>query len=273
MNTRHPDALTSIGLLLSTLADTTRRTIYETLARGPLVVSDIAKAVPVSRPAVSQHLKALKAAGLVDEARSGRHVVYRALTAPLSQLSSYLDQLGAVRPSDAMPAAMAPLDDIDHAMAAWAKVSLKHDPNTVAMIARLFLLSGQMERLYAQTTRPHGLNVAESMILGTLRRTASHEGMAPSEIARVSLISRPDITKRLAHLERAGMIRRQADAIDQRSHRVFLTPEGEAVMDAIANEQFGHKYLPFFRLSPEQRSAMDLVLRQLIQALGQPDAD
>ena len=69
------------------------------------------------------------------------------------------------------------------------------------------------------------------------------------------------------------MNRRKADATDQRSHRVLLTAKGEAAMDAIANEQFGHKYQPFFRLPPTQRSAMDLVLRHLIQALGQPDAD
>jgi DNA-binding transcriptional ArsR family regulator len=267
MDTRPANAHTSHGLLLSTLADTTRRTIYETLARGPLVVSDIAKAVPVSRPAVSQHLKALKAAGLVDEERSGRHVMYRALSEPLSRLSTYLDQLGAVHRGGTTP----PPDDVDRAMVAWAKVSLKHDPGTVAMITRLFLLSARMERLYAQTTLPHGLNVGESMILGTLRRAASQEGMTPSEIARVSLISRPDITKRLARLENAGMIRRQADALDHRSHRVLLTAAGETVTDAIANEQFGHKYLPFFRLPTEQHLAMDLVLRHLVHALGPLD--
>lgn len=42
-------------------------------------------------------------------------------------------------------------------------------------------------------------------------------------------------------------------------------------MDAIANEQFGHKYQAFFRLPPAQRSAPDLVLRHLIQALGPLD--
>ncbi len=53
------------GAVLDALGDPTRRSVFETLAGGPRSVGDIAAALPVSRPAVSQHLKVLKDAGLV----------------------------------------------------------------------------------------------------------------------------------------------------------------------------------------------------------------
>ena len=61
-----------------TLADPTRRSIFERLAReGELTVSALVGAARVSQPAVSQHLKALRSVGLVNEQRRGRRVFYR----------------------------------------------------------------------------------------------------------------------------------------------------------------------------------------------------
>ena len=59
------------------LADPTRHAIFERLKRGPLAVGELAEGLPVSRPAVSQHLRVLKDAGLVSERRNGTRRVYR----------------------------------------------------------------------------------------------------------------------------------------------------------------------------------------------------
>lgn len=59
------------------LADPTRAQIFERLKRGPQAVGELAEGLPVTRPAVSQHLKILKQAGLVSERRSGTRRVYR----------------------------------------------------------------------------------------------------------------------------------------------------------------------------------------------------
>jgi DNA-binding transcriptional ArsR family regulator len=59
------------------LGDPTRRTIFERLAERPQAVNELAGDLPVSRPAVSQHLKVLKDAGLVVDSRSGKHRIYR----------------------------------------------------------------------------------------------------------------------------------------------------------------------------------------------------
>ena len=61
---------------LSALGDPTRRTIFEKLADRPQSVGELAKNMPVSRPAVSQHLRALKDAGLVSDQADGTRRIY-----------------------------------------------------------------------------------------------------------------------------------------------------------------------------------------------------
>jgi DNA-binding transcriptional ArsR family regulator len=78
---------------LEALADPTRRAIFERLSRGPLPVARIASGMPVSRPAVSQHLKVLKGAGLVKEQRQGTQRIYSVEVRGLVELRRYLDRL------------------------------------------------------------------------------------------------------------------------------------------------------------------------------------
>ena len=73
------------------LADRTRRSIVERLAHGPLAVGELARDLPVSRPAVSQHLKVLKDAGLVSEEASGTRRIYRLDAAGVAALREQLD--------------------------------------------------------------------------------------------------------------------------------------------------------------------------------------
>ena len=66
---------------LSALGDPTRRAIFEELARRPRPVGELAERFPVSRPAVSQHLRVLKEAGLVSDRREGSRRLYGAMRA------------------------------------------------------------------------------------------------------------------------------------------------------------------------------------------------
>jgi DNA-binding transcriptional ArsR family regulator len=77
---------------LTALADPTRRAVFERLRRGPRSVGEIARGLPVSRPAVSQHLKALKAAGLVADEAQGTRRVYRIDPRGLGQIRAWLDR-------------------------------------------------------------------------------------------------------------------------------------------------------------------------------------
>ena len=74
------------------LGDSTRRQVFERLARGPRSVGEIAQGLPVSRPAVSQHLKVLKKAGLVADQADGTRRVYRVDPSGLGQMRAWLDQ-------------------------------------------------------------------------------------------------------------------------------------------------------------------------------------
>jgi DNA-binding transcriptional ArsR family regulator len=74
------------------LGDPTRRAIFERLVEGPSPVNELARGLPVSRPAVSQHLKVLKGAGLVRDRQSGRQRIYAVDPAGLAQLRGELEQ-------------------------------------------------------------------------------------------------------------------------------------------------------------------------------------
>jgi DNA-binding transcriptional ArsR family regulator len=73
------------------LADPTRRAVFERLRQGPRPVGDIASELPVSRPAVSQHLRVLKDAGLVTERREGTRRLYRIDPDGLAAIRDYFD--------------------------------------------------------------------------------------------------------------------------------------------------------------------------------------
>jgi len=78
---------------LDALGDPTRRAILELLRDGPRPVGELAEALPVSRPAVSQHLAVLKAAGLVSDRAAGRRRLYAVDPAGLDALRAYLEGL------------------------------------------------------------------------------------------------------------------------------------------------------------------------------------
>jgi DNA-binding transcriptional ArsR family regulator len=85
VKTNHHPALKALG-------DPTRLEIFERLARKPMAVGEIARELPVSRPAVSQHLAVLKAAGLVIDRAEGARRVYRVDSAGLAVLRMWLDR-------------------------------------------------------------------------------------------------------------------------------------------------------------------------------------
>jgi DNA-binding transcriptional ArsR family regulator len=74
------------------LGDPTRRLVFERLARKALSVGEIAAGLPVSRPAVSQHLKVLTDAGLVTHDRDGARRVYRVDPRGIEAMRNYLDR-------------------------------------------------------------------------------------------------------------------------------------------------------------------------------------
>ena len=82
----------SPALTFQALADPTRRAVLDLLRRGSQPAGQIAEAFPVSRPAISKHLRQLRKARLVVESRHGRHRVYQLNAEPLKAVDSWLEQ-------------------------------------------------------------------------------------------------------------------------------------------------------------------------------------
>jgi DNA-binding transcriptional ArsR family regulator len=76
---------------IQALGDPTRRTVFERLREGPRSVGELARGLPVSRPAVSQHLRVLKQAGLVRERREGTRNYYSVDGDGLAELRTYFE--------------------------------------------------------------------------------------------------------------------------------------------------------------------------------------
>jgi DNA-binding transcriptional ArsR family regulator len=84
--------MTNASSALAALGDATRREIFERLAEGPSSVGALAARLPVSRPAVSQHLRVLKEAGLVEETPDGARRIYRLDPRGIGAMRDWLDQ-------------------------------------------------------------------------------------------------------------------------------------------------------------------------------------
>jgi DNA-binding transcriptional ArsR family regulator len=80
------------GDAIAALADPTRRRVFERLRSGPRPVGEIARGLPVSRPAVSQHLRVLKEAGLVRERREGTRNFYSVDGEGLAEVREYFEE-------------------------------------------------------------------------------------------------------------------------------------------------------------------------------------
>jgi DNA-binding transcriptional ArsR family regulator len=85
------DAYLQAGL--DALGDRTRMAIFQKLAGGPVAVNEIASMMPVSRPAVSQHLRVLKDAGLVMDSKAGTRRLYQLNPEGVARLRAHFDQM------------------------------------------------------------------------------------------------------------------------------------------------------------------------------------
>ena len=84
--------MTNANRVFAALHDPTRRAVLERLRHGPRAVGEIARGMPVTRPAVSQHLKVLKEAGLVDDRSEGTRRIYKIDPKGLGAMRAWLDQ-------------------------------------------------------------------------------------------------------------------------------------------------------------------------------------
>ena len=107
----HPEPLPAPNDGFTALGDATRREIFELVAARPQSVGELASGLPVSRPAVSQHLKVLKQAGLVRDQPAGNRRIYHLDPTGVGGLRAYLDRFW----SDALTAFKATVEQSTNA--------------------------------------------------------------------------------------------------------------------------------------------------------------
>ncbi len=89
---RNREVTYSPAAIFSALGDPTRRAVLDLLRQGSQPAGRIAQAFPVSRPAISKHLRVLRRAQLIQEQRIGRHRVYRITAEPLQAVDAWLER-------------------------------------------------------------------------------------------------------------------------------------------------------------------------------------
>jgi DNA-binding MarR family transcriptional regulator len=271
MNKTGPEVFAALGSAI-------RHSLFRLLVHKPCSVGEIAAAMPVTRSAVSQHLKILKEAGLIRETRVGRRNLYAALPDALEALSDHVNHLR--RPGTSAEVARTVLargeganvvqasddgvhDDIDAASENLAKFSPDLDPETIAIVSRLLLVARIIGALLARVAAQHNLSAGEAMLLGTLRRLGEPFQATPTELSKVSIVAPPGVAKRLDRLEKLRLVTRVSNPGDRRSHRVRLTAKGCGVADAIASENLGRNYRAILHLPRRDKEQLTRTLRYI----------
>jgi DNA-binding transcriptional ArsR family regulator len=99
---------------MDALGDATRMAIFQRLANGPLTVNEVAGTLPVSRPAVSQHLKVLKDVGLVRDTREGTRRLYQLDPEGVARLRAHFDQMWTKAMSSFKDSVEKPAKEVRH---------------------------------------------------------------------------------------------------------------------------------------------------------------
>lgn len=265
--------LSSREAVFSALADPTRRAILNKLMRQPLTVKVIAADMPISQPAVSQHLKVLKHADLVAEQRQGRMHIYSANPVALDWLSWMFgslrdDVLGArqVKALDSGVESSRDYDPVDLAMEQWVQVWPEHDSLSVGLIVRLRLISRHLEALSECAAERFGLNNVQVLLLATLDRISPHESTL-TELSKVSFMSLPATAKHLDKAEQLGLIERTPDLQDGRSNLIRITDAGRQTLRGIMRSQREDEHSAVYGMPPEDRLQLAKLLRPVLAEL------
>lgn len=260
---------------LKALADPSRRALYERLRRAPAHTVALTGELSLSQPAVSQHLKALREAGLVSQRSEGRRTLYFVIPDGLDELKGYLHDLdGACETAASSPAGpvesaclseLAP-DAIALAARQWGEAWPGLDPNIYAVTMRLLLMGRYVERALRETAERHGLQGSELLLLDVLN-LAPGQTLTPSELQARLGITKGAITKLMYSLEGLGLIARSSSTSDRRVSHVTLTNKAHDTLATILNHhEYGADHAAAKRL-PSARLAGLASLLQLYHGL------
>ncbi|MBA2470608.1 MAG: MarR family transcriptional regulator [Chloroflexia bacterium] len=161
---------------------------------------------------------------------------------------------------------MSDTDRVDALRAEWARERPDIDTSPVAVVARIgraarFLDTG-MDGYFGQ----HGISRPSWDILATLRRSGPPFRLSPTDLYRAVMRTSGAMTRRIDTLERAGWVTRGPDPADRRGIMVELTPEGLALVDAVAEGHVENERKLLASLSDDEQQTLAELLKKLLLA-------
>jgi len=255
-----------------------RYRLMRRLLLAELPVSALTAELPVSRPAVSQHLRVLLEAGLVTRRRSGRLQLYRGDAAALSTVANALLELdsGAGMTAIVGGDGIADADPVDRAAASLVQGDSGAPTLIMASATRLQLIGRLFQKLNVLSARSVGITAPDIFLLGTLWRLGAPYAATPTQLSQAALLSLPVMTKRLQPLLQRGLIRREPLPDDARASLIVLTRGGaELAAYLIARHvRLMTALFSTFERAPMQRFGRQLrSLHQALEALVEAQAD
>lgn len=256
------------GMFLA-LANGLRRRLLEILAGGAASVGALAAQLPVTRGAVSQHLKLLLQAGLVEVRPNGRERVYQACEQGLARLAGYGRRFeaggnAATLPERAPQPMRSSADPVAVALAKWQSEAKHIDYGAVALMLYFDQIGQSVFKSTSDAAASAGMSYNDLIVLGALRRVGAPYESTLTELSGMFWISLPGMMKRLARLEALGFVTRTRNQNDRRSRHVRLTEKGLATLrDLVANHQPA-EYFALMNLPEQDRRILSELLPQLL---------
>ena len=155
-------------------------------------------------------------------------------------------------------------DEIDRIVGQWNGVRPDLDVSATHVLQRITRLSLLQEASFAQVFARHGLTWGEYLVLAALRRAGPPYQMNPTALYESVMLSSGGMTKRLDHLERAGLVERLPDPTDRRGRLVALTDRGRELVDAAVVDHLANEEGLLGALSASERRVLTDLLRKLL---------
>lgn len=255
----------AVDAIFAALADPHRRRLFEALRERPASVGALAELLPVTRAAVSQHLKVLLQAGLLRVETQGRHRIYRVDPDGVTLLARYLQAGDTTRPVASPPIS----DPVVTALHKWQPEAPHIDAGLLALLMYFAQIGQYVWRSNEEVAASAGLRFSDITVMGALRRLGPPYESTPTQLSHTFWITLPGMTKRLSKLEGLGLIERAADPDDGRSVVIRLTARGLATLKQLVAHKQPPEYYALAELAPEERSALLHLLPKLLHAIDE----
>lgn len=256
--------------LLDALADDTRRSIFNLLLDQPKPVKAISADLPISQPAVSQHLKVMREAGLVSKAQQGRYAFYGVNPIALNWLSVQFGSLrddvlgsnGLCEDSDSIAAN--DKDLVDTVMDEWAATGTNHDLLATSVVVRMFLVVQHIKSLTERACAPFGIGFPERHLLNILSRQKSRAATLV-QLASGGLLPLTATARHLNRLEQLKLVTLTDN--DKTARIISITPKGIETLRMIGESERHNEFSTIYSTPTKDLKQLETLLRPLAQGL------